>query len=364
MREQATPAATAAGTAVTARIAGLDAARALAVAGMVAVHIGPSGAEAPGTPGTLYSLPHGRASILFIVLAGMGVSLMARGRSRPRTRSARGRLAIRAAILLPLGLALQPLDHGVLVILQYYAAFFVVAALALALADRVLLPLALGWFAAGPLAYLVAWQAWPAWFDRAASTITDPPAVIAHDLVVSGSYPVVTWTAPLLVGMWLGRRDLRRARTRWWMLGGGLLVAAAAWAASTALVAWLGEPLAEPSWAQLVLDDPHSQMPLWLVGSAGSATAAVGGALLVTGRLPRLSWPLVAAGQLALTIYVGHLLVLATWPDLLRRETVDGALGSLALFVLVVCAAAVAWRSAFSRGPLEAALRLPQVLRR
>ena len=53
------------------RLRGVDAARAVAVLGMVMVHFGPT--PAPDTAlGALYELPHGRASVLFVLLAGVG----------------------------------------------------------------------------------------------------------------------------------------------------------------------------------------------------------------------------------------------------------------------------------------------------
>src|SRR5215212_1158851 len=94
------------------RLRGVDVARAIAVLGMVMVHFGPT--PAPDTAlGNLYGVSHGRASVLFVLLAGVGVSLLVGGRSRGGRSSllARGRLVLRGALLLPLGLWLQGLDH-------------------------------------------------------------------------------------------------------------------------------------------------------------------------------------------------------------------------------------------------------------
>src|SRR5215213_370606 len=86
--------------------------------GMVMVHFGPN--PRPQTPlGDLYGVSHGRASVLFALLAGVGVVLLVGDRSRGRSSLIRGRLVLRGALLLPLGLWLQELDHGALVILQY-----------------------------------------------------------------------------------------------------------------------------------------------------------------------------------------------------------------------------------------------------
>jgi uncharacterized membrane protein len=92
------------------RIRGVDAARSLAIIGMFSVHFGQN-VSGPEPLVRLYALPRGRAAILFVVLAGMGVSLLVGGRSSGYRRFVWTRLAFRAAILLPAGLALQLLDH-------------------------------------------------------------------------------------------------------------------------------------------------------------------------------------------------------------------------------------------------------------
>lgn len=342
------------------RIEGLDAARALAVVGMVMVHFGPFPLSGDDLATVAYRSTHGRASILFVVLAGIGVSLLAGDRSTPRLRSTWLRLGYRAAVLLPLGLVLQPLDHGVLVILQYYAVYFLVAGAVVALGDRAVLGVAVALAVLGPVVHLGAQMAFPGWFEAASTgTITDRPAQIARDLLLTGSYPVVVWSAPVLFGVWLGRRDLRAPAVRAWLVGGGVAAAALVYGMSLSLEAWLGPPAEEPAWGQLVLGEAHSQMPAWLIGATAVATTVVGLTLALADRLPRLLWPLTATGQLAFTVYVGHLLVLAWAPQLLTRETVAGAAVSVARFALITAVLAMAWRAAFGRGPLELVLRLP-----
>lgn len=350
-------------TRATGRIRGIDAARALAILGMVMVHFGPTESDG-GVASRLYGVTHGRASILFVVLAGLGVSLLAGDRSPGRLSSAATKLAFRAALLLPLGLALQELDTNVLVILQYYALYFLVAAAVVPLGDRMVLALSGVLVVAGPVAYIGLGLAQPGWFAAGGPAAwTDEPTQILRDLLLTGSYPLATWSGPVVFGVWLGRRDLRSTTTRVRLLLGGCAGAGLAYGLAWALTERYGNPTAQLSWTQLVVAEAHSQMPLWLAGAMGTATAVLGASLLLASRLPRLSWPLVATGQLALTVYVGHLLVLAAWPELLQRDTVGGAARTVAVFTLVTAALCTAWRALASRGPLEAALRLPWALR-
>lgn len=335
----------------TRRLGGVDAARAVAVLGMVMVHFGPT--PVPDTAlGDLYGVTHGRASVLFAFLAGVGVALLAAGGPggrRPAT--VRGRLLLRAALLLPLGLWLQGLDHGVLVILQFYALYFVFSALAFTLPDRWLLAGAGASLLGGALVYLVAGAAAPGWFAAYPATLGDPAGRIARDLLLSGAYPLATWAAPLLVGLWVGRRDLSSPATLWRLLGAGLAVAGVA--------AFAAAPDGASGLAGLMTAEPHGQMPLWMVGSIGSGCAVLGGALLLVGRLPGLTWPMVATGQLALTVYVGHLLLLDSYAGLLRREAVPEAFLTVGIFFFIVVCACVLWRAVVPRGPLEYALAAP-----
>lgn len=342
------------------RLRGIDIARALAIVGMVSVHIGPYRPESDRLADIAYGLPYGKASILFITLAGLGVSLLAGDRSPVRRRHTMWRLLMRAAILFPLGLVLQLLPTGIAVILQYYALYFLVALAAMRLPDRWLLGAALALSVVGPVVLLATILAWPDSFTGDAAASIGEPMRLGRALLLTGYYPAITWSAPLLFGMWLGRRQLGAPGTARRLLALGVGVAAVAFASSALLSGWLDAPAEADNWAYLVVAEGHSQMPLWLVGATAVATAVLGAMLLVAAAAPRLSWPLAATGQLALSIYVGHLLVLAAAPELLRRQEAGPAARSLLIFTVAVIVIATLWRARFARGPLEALLTRPR----
>lgn len=343
----------------TARLAGIDLARALAIIGMLMVHVGPTHEDDLG--GWLYALPHGRAAIGFMLLAGIGVSLLARARNG-WLNGAPARLAWRSAWLLPLGLWLQTLGISALVILPVYAALFLLAIPIVRLPDRPLLGIAVGLAAIGPFAALALEIHTPAVVGARRLALGDPAGDILLGLALEGPYPLITWAAPFLLGVWLGRRDLRRTASRWWCVLGGGLVAGAALGLAAALRAGLGEPDYLLGWDHLLLAEPHSQMPLWLWSATGIAVAVTGLCLFAADLAGRWLWPLVALGQLALTFYVGHLLILAWWPELRAAASPGEAVPVVLVFTLGGMAIATAWRWIFRRGPLEIVLALPWML--
>ena len=323
------------------------------------VHVGPVRSAGGGIVGDIYRLPHGRASILFVVVAGVGVSLLA---SRPgaRDRETGARLLWRAALLLPLGLALQELDTGVAVILQYYALYFVIALATLRVSSRGLLGLIALMSGVGPLLVLVARRLEPEWFG--AIPAWSEPWAVGRDLLVSGTYPAAVWVVPLLIGVLVGRLELSSPRLAGQLVLAGSLLAAAAYGVRSGVEGLAGAAPGRADWWQLALIEPHNEMPLWVLSSSGVAVAAVGCAVLVASAARRLSWPVVALGQLALSVYVAHLLVLWQRPEWLRSDLFPEAWERVGIFLVVAVALALIWRARFRRGPLEATFAAPWTL--
>ena len=328
------------------RLAGIDAARALALIGMLMVHFGPEDGE--GLLGRLYALPHGRASLLFGVVAGIGVSLLTR--RRETMQAGRVRLVAFALLLVPLGLALELLDHDVAVILHYYGGFFVLGALVAPLERRTLLAIAGLLIVLGPMTYFGLRANWPDLFGREGVSLVSSPLAIAEALLYSGRYPLLTWAAAIVWGMWLGRLDLTRRRLA--LVLGGAAVAAGGLVVSDVLLARLGAPGGDGDWRMLAVSAAHSQMPLWLLQGQGIATAIIGLCLYLASAMPRLMAPFAAMGRMVLTLYVLHLVLLSTMPWLWHQETVEGALAAVGTYAAAGAVLATAWQR-FGRGPVE-----------
>ncbi len=174
---------------------------------MAATHIFP-GFTADGDQHLSHALASGRAAALFALLAGVALALASGGRRPP----SRARCGPSGPACLPgqpccvaVGLLLGQVDSPPLVILAYYGLLFVVAVPFLGLSSR---PLAVhGRVRRGP---------------RPAGQPPAPPgrgpdadrrarrADLLVELFLTGTYPVLTWTAYLFAGLAVGRLPLRR----------------------------------------------------------------------------------------------------------------------------------------------------------
>lgn len=84
----------------SARLVGVDAARGVALLGMVAVAVHVlSGQDADGSESLTYQVASGRSAALFAVLAGVGLALAYRRPRGPDRWRASAAIAVRAALL-------------------------------------------------------------------------------------------------------------------------------------------------------------------------------------------------------------------------------------------------------------------------
>jgi uncharacterized membrane protein YeiB len=365
------------------RITGLDLARSFALLGMLFAHLD-IGAAGTGWQNTVTRFANGRAMPLFVMLSGSGLAILLSRSNRPWRE-----IAGRAAVLLLVGLALESTTPAA-VILHFYAVYFLLGVVANRLPTRWLLPAAALVVALGAATSLhlkehlpdsTQYRAGNADVIGALNLLWKPHVYLAT-VFFSGSYPVFPVFAFVLVGIWLARQDLwsRRLHIGLCVIGAtvgfgfygigyatnrhrtGPVPAAAAEApvedAAPKNEVTIVEDDPRPSGWDLLNANGHSNMPAWMLGSTGAACFAIGLSLTVAERARRLVAPLVALGQLALTGYVGHLLLwrwpMRKWPwgfgpSEVLGYTVAGWLAA-ALFAWM-------WRRRFSHGPLEGVVR-------
>ncbi|PSL02348.1 uncharacterized protein DUF1624 [Haloactinopolyspora alba] len=366
-------------TTSSARLLGIDAARGVALLGMMSVHIVPAMTDG-GEFSVSRLIAGGRSSALFAVLAGVSLALACGGRTVPRRRrltSMRLGVGMRALVIFLVGLVLGSFDSGVAVILAYYGLLFLVALPFLGLSARVLLPLAALWAVAAPLiSYAWRLELPPSSYDNPNLDSLAAPNQLVRELLLTGYYPVFPWMAYLLAGLGIGRLALRSTRVAGGLLAGGAVLAVAAWLTSWVVLrqggaehlatAGLGGHPASPfdfagqvlttsfygttpttSWWWMTVASPHTATPFDLLHTTGAALAVLGLMLLLAPKARALLRPLGAVGSMTFTLYSLHVVLLA---GILPADTPNAYLWH----IVVAFAIAMPWRRFIGRGPLEA----------
>ncbi|MFC9919850.1 DUF418 domain-containing protein [Agromyces binzhouensis] len=341
--------------AASSRVAGVDAARGIALIGMFVAHVAP--VVGFGFWDDLIAVADERPRLLFALTAGIGLGLLTGGVAPQRAPYARTTLrrqiAIRAILLIAMGVVvvelLRPL---VLVILDVYGVAFLLMLPLLFLPWRFALLLGPALLAVTPAIVELAAR------DVDLAEVARGPWGILVDWLVLGAYPVAIWVPVMLIGLGLARAGVGRPRTL-------------AWAAiSAGAVAVLALPLAH------VLPGPAdvAGMPettAWSIPLAASlstlgntavgvlvvaaSTALLG---LTSARVRRIAGailsPVTAMGAMPLTVYTLHLVVIAN-AKYVREDGVvaDDSWALLIGLVAGLAAFAWLWRRFVGIGPLE-----------
>lgn len=372
------------------RITGVDLARALAVFGMFTVHLGVGaigllGGEAAET---FHALTRGRSSALFALLAGVSLALLS-GRTvplpTPERRRAGTKILVRVVALALIGAIVDLLGAPIAIILVYYAGFFLLALPLLRLRAPALGVIAAAVAVLGPLLSFVL------------RTLLGDPGTPTGSIdgftafFLSGYYPAFSFMAFVVAGMAVGRLDLRSGAVRAGLAGGGAFLALLGYGGSWLLLNPLGGidriteataaqvygtpaqgaldaetlsllrdytvsqidslhgnvPTDTPYW--LLVASPHSGTGFEIAGAVGTGLMVLALCLVLGDLLGRALFPLAAAGSMALTVYVGHIVVIAG----LGGSAQDLAPFRLESFVLGALLFATLWRLLLGRGPLE-----------
>lgn len=389
------------------RIVGLDTARGVAIFGMIATHLYPL------LTGPAQDEPHptwvgwgftGVSSALFVVLAGVGLSLLTRNTTA--IGQSRVQLSLRAVILIFIGLLLGSAGSNVAIILVHYGVLFVLAMWFIALSTKALAITSLAWIvvapwlhgvltrfmhvqAGGTSAYVENWRLWT---SPTLSDVITQPLLTLWDVLFTGYYPVISFLGYILVGMTIGRLNLKRLTPAVTMFAGGAITyvlcrGLGAWFLSDQAYAYriahaTGQRVEDvpalaatgaqidtnllmgsPEWFGLAV--PHSGAPLDIYSTAGAAVGLIGLLLLVARSriMQAVVLPLTATGTIALTAYTTHVILTGLW----RRDwpamvvAGDPVWDTIWLMLLVhwlmVAVIGIAVYLLQVRGPLESLLR-------
>jgi uncharacterized membrane protein YeiB len=355
---------TAATETATRRIIGYDVARAFAILAMVIDHcaqaLGPT--QPTGWGAKLMELIDGRPSAVFVVLAGVGVTLLNRRQTAAQIREV---LFRRGAFLLAIGIINQTIWIGD--VLRLFGVTMMVAGFLVPLSGRALLGTAVAVVLAFPVLWVCfnyddRWD-WNTYHYRGLWT----PAGAARNLFYDGLRPVIPWAGLLIFGMWLGRLDSTRASVRRGMLLWGVgLTAGTETLSRVALRIWLAHPgrFSEDTIRSVCETASMPPMPIFVLTVVGTALTVIALCLMAGHRWQnaRLTGALIATGQMALTWYLFHIAVGALW--VWRRgwhsfgSVTNGLLVGLVFFAGLVVLSTI-WKRhyEFKYGPMEWVLR-------
>lgn len=349
------------------RINGYDVARACAIFGMVFVNfkLAMGAHEENGFWQFFYGLLQGRASATFVVLAGIGLSLMSRKALRingPEIGQTRLKILKRGVLLFVIGLLYTPIWPAD--ILHFYGVYFVFAALVFHLSCRFL------WFLIVvvnliflslllTLDYSAGWN-----FETLTYADFWTPSGMLRHLFFNGFHPVFPWVAFVFFGLWLGRQrlDLPEVRSRflWISTLGYLLVEAGMFALRYGLLNQGG--LAGTELEDILGTGPMPPMPQYIVAGMCAATILICTCVACGQRWPQhlVVRSLVATGQHALTHYVAHVLIgMGLLESLGLLEGQPVWISATAAFLYCLCAIgfSVLWQRRSAVGPLERLFR-------
>lgn len=328
------------------RLQGLDIARFIAFCGMVLVNFRIAALVTPGADfaSAFTNALEGRAAALFVILAGVGLSL---------AQAPASLILKRAGFLFVIGMVNMTIFDAD--ILHFYALYFVVGAAFLTASDRSLWMGAVGLVLAAILGLLLldydkGWD----WETYSYADFWSVEGFVRHSLF-NGWHPVVPWAAFLLIGMRIGRMDLSDQRVQHRLM---------LWGSAAAVLALVPAQLtSDPELQALLGTEAIPPGPFYILAGTGTASLVIGLTLRLTPALERIrlaGW-LTAPGRQSLTLYVAHILIGMGLLD--EVGLLDGSLSTVEIFwfSVVFCIAcaiyARIWAIWFKRGPLEALMR-------
>ena len=349
----------------TKRLQGYDLARGLAVFAMVFIDFKMFFCGDETFPEWLFNLidyMDRRAAALLVMVAGAGITLML---SRADMVKSRNILFKRAVFLILCGIVLSaiwPAD-----ILHFYG-FFIIIGLAVAGISNPKL------ITGAVLFWLVGFLSRFDYICGYLEGLADGSlASLLANLLFIGYYPIFPWAALYLLGMWLGRLDLKNIHTTITLLGAGLITVMFSelsayfipgMAAKTLVQYGASNETAAYFFAllrKLTVVDLSLPSPMAIVSGTGTGLCVIMLSFLFTAYSRRKpAQYFMIAGKTPLSLYVLHIFMIQAVENLPGMEDqipVIWASAGAILFTMTCTLLMHLWLQKFPVGPLEGALR-------
>ena len=352
------------------RVAGYDVARALALFGMVLVNFKVAMIAETGHPLLLSfaKLFEGRASALFVILAGVGVAfLTARARnSADNTLVLKARMSIvkRGLLLVVIGLIFTPIWEAD--ILHFYGFYFLFAAAIFMFQEKYLLWISALIMLIFPVLMLVLnfEQNWD-WATLTYYNFWSVDGMIRH-IFFNGFHPVFPWAAFVTFGMWLGRQDLSLKLIRKKLFVRALMTLVITECSFYFLRNMLndagGIEMTAETITFLFSTSIIPPLPQYIISAGSSAVLVLIACLHLSERFceTKIIQYFYQTGQLSLTLYIAHIVIGMGFLESIGRlenQSIGFSLFSALIFCAGSIALSVVWFKFFNVGPLECVFR-------
>jgi uncharacterized membrane protein YeiB len=352
------------------RTLGFDVARSLAVIGMILVNFNIAMGEpsASGISRAFIGLFEGKAAALFVVLAGVGISLLSK-RARESNdlqllKEIRSSLLKRAVFLLIVGYLFSLIWQAD--ILHYYAFYLLLSTVLLRTSNSILWLLIFALMVNFlVMLFLFDYSAGWNWNKLEYTDFWLWPGPL-RNLLFNGFHPIFPWFSFVVFGLWLGRLNFNSSLTRINLLLVSLFVLLVTEGLSFLLIDYFTNlGLSEFSASDIVSvfgTSPIPPMPQYVISGASASTAVIVLCIRISELLhrSRVISVLTDTGRLALSIYIAHIVLSIGIIEVLAYS-VDQAPVSIIIMTVVFCLFSMLfahyWLKYFSHGPIELVMR-------
>ena len=310
------------------------------------------------------SLFEGRASALFVILAGIGITFLTKKSLSTTDKSLitkdRKSLLKRGILLIVIGLAYTPIWEAD--ILHFYGFYFLLAALVFTSGDKKLLWTAVTLSLAFPLLMLLfdyqhGWD----WSSLTYQNFWSVDGMIRH-IFFNGFHPVFPWSAFLIFGMWLARKDLSKRLVRVRVLK----LCALVWVITESSLYALRIVLLDDSSSLLTSEEINflfstsiiPPLPQYILSAGSSATIVLILSLQLSDKFSDsniIHW-LQQTGKMSLTLYVAHVIIgmgVLEMVGILDNQSIAASLLCSFIFCVFSIFTSVFLLRYFKSGPLE-----------
>jgi len=356
-------------TGETHRILGYDFARGLAIIGMIFVNF--KTVMVVETDAYLYQLVDllsGKAAALFVVLAGVGMTLMYRKAKAKNDvgeiRKVKIILLKRAAFLFVVGLsyyAIWPAD-----ILHYYGLYVTIGVLFLSVSRKWLLTISFLLI----IAYSVSMLSfnYDAGWNWNTLEYTDFFNVnrFFRNFFLNGSHPVCPWISFLLTGIWIGRINFNETKIRKRVTLFSLTLFIVFKSISIFLIGTLNQlsPTEASDITYLLRTTPIPPSFFYMITACSSAVFIISISMYISTKLSHTLFikQMVSTGQLSLSNYFLHVIIGMLAIKLFFRKlefafSIEFTLVYAIFFSIVIIFFSHIWCMKFKHGPLEYIMR-------